>query len=57
VKKVDMKILDLPIEQIRWLLAEFNEIEGRAFKLGFSETTRFLNEGKLVSKLLQAEDI
>jgi hypothetical protein len=48
-----MKILDLPIEQIKWLLAQFNEIEKKALKMGYIEISSFIEKGELVSNLLQ----
>jgi hypothetical protein len=50
-----MKILDLPIEQIKWLISELNEIERKAYENGFSETAKLLDEGKIVQNLLQEE--
>jgi len=54
-KKVVMKILDLPVEQIKWLISEFNEIERKAFEKGYSEATKLLNEGKIIQNLLREE--
>ncbi len=54
--KIDMKILDLPIEQIKWLISEFNEMERKAFEKGYSEATKLLNEGKIIHNLLQEKD-
>ena len=52
-----MKILDLPAEQIKWLIFEFNEIERKAVEIGYKETAKFLDEGKLVSNLLREENL
>ncbi len=51
-----MKILDLPIEQIKWLLTQFNNIEKKANELGYTEISSFLGDGTLVSNLLQEKD-
>ncbi len=56
-EKVVMKILDLPVEQIKWLISEFNEIERKAFEKGYSEATKLLNDGKIIHNLLQEEDL
>ena len=52
-----MKILDLPTEQIKWLIFEFNEIERKAVELGYKETAKFLEEDKLISNLLKEENL
>jgi len=52
-----MKILDLPVEQIKWLIFEFNEIERKAAELDYKETAKLLDEGKLVSNLLKEENL
>ncbi len=51
-----MKILDLPTNQIKWLLSEFNELERKAFEKGYIETTMLLDEGRIINNLLKEED-
>lgn len=48
-----MKILDLPIDQIKWLLSQFNEIENKALEMGYTEISSLLEKGELVKHLLQ----
>lgn len=48
-----MKILDLPIGQIKWLLSQFNEIENKALEMGYTEISSFMEKGELVKQLLQ----
>ena len=56
-EKVVMKILDLPIEQIKWLLSQFNEIENKALEMGYTEISSFLEKGELVRNLLKEKSM
>lgn len=49
-----MKILDLPTDQIKWLIAQINNIERDAFKKGYLETVSLLDDGKIISDLLNS---
>ncbi len=51
-KNLPMKILDLPTEQIKWLLLQINNIELEALKKGYLETVSLLDEGKIIGNLL-----
>jgi len=51
-----MKILDLPIDQIEWLISEFKDIKSNASKMGFVETVSLLDKGKLMCNLLKEEN-
>jgi hypothetical protein len=48
-----MNILDLPTEQIKWLLSEFQDIERKALEMGYTEISSLLEKGELVRNLLQ----
>lgn len=46
-----MKLLDLPTEQIEWLIIQLNKVERDAFKRGYLETASLLDEEKNISNL------
>jgi len=52
-----MKILDLPIDQLKWLLSQFNEIENKALEMGYTEISSFLENGELVRNLLKEKSM
>ncbi len=47
------KLLKLPLDQLEWILLQFNKIESDALKKGYIETVQYLDKSKLLKKLLK----
>lgn len=50
-----MKILDLPVEQIKWLISELNQLEQKAVEKGYIEAVNLLESDKIIDNLLKEE--
>lgn len=48
-----MKLLDLPAEEIKWFIDELKIIERKAYLRGYLNTVILLDEGKIITALLE----